>query len=97
MFQWFLIALNLFSVVKGQTTTSNCEVLNSIFQSLGGTVTDTDCCNSIPGVTCFNGRVTKLTWANSALQGSLPANITLLTDLTELYICLVIVFSDVGL
>jgi hypothetical protein len=84
MLSWIILAaLDVLLLVNGQGPT-NCQIVNTIYQSLGGSVNSTDCCLSIPGVTCFGDQVTKLSWSDSLLLGPFPTDFSLLTELTEL-------------
>ena len=85
MLIWITLAiLSPFFLIANAQGTSNCQIVTAAYQSLGGISNSTDCCVSIPGVTCFGDQVTKLNWDDSKLSGPFPANLNLLTELTEL-------------
>ena len=66
-------------------TKNDCSSLKIIYQKMGGDVKSIpkNCCK-MSGVTCSNGHVTKISWSNQGLTGSIPLELGKLLKLQEL-------------
>lgn len=84
VFQIMILFFNLIYCIE--SISDECASVIKIWKEMGGFELELNDCCEMEGVKCFEGStVIEIDWTNKNLYGSIPADISNLKNLTELY------------